>query len=377
MENRVTGFENACTASNVETSRPTTTDCSNIPATRTANIVITVLVVILLVLGVVGNLCTLAVIIKNKNLQTNFNRFLISLCASDLVSACICSPLWLYRRTWGFSEWRWGAALCKFYWVTDFLTDFTTSLHILSFCILRFCAFSRPLTAPTSRFGVYHFQFYIAGLWTFSLIASLPHAFFMGVREVDTSDPWPSCSIRLKAQEKYHIYSAIVYSLFFYFPAALITILSIFTTRQLQKMTEARSALWQITDAARIQRIQQRNKSARLQLRLICICFIIGYVPVAAYLIWTSSAQVKNNCNVYVVDYWFGVVSYLILRVSECLNPVMYNLGCTEMRNATYEFVKKDVFRKASAAARAPGQRGEIILSNIVHSMGSIHREPV
>lgn len=138
-----------------------------------------------------------------------------------------------------------------------------------------------------------------------------------------------------------------------------------------------RSATLQITDAARIERMEKRNKSARLQLRFICGCFVVGYVPVAAYLIWTSSAQAKNSCTTYLIDYWFGVVAYVILRVSECLNPLMYNLGCTEMRNATYEFVKKVLFRKASVEARAPSPREENILSSIFKSMSSIPCEPV
>ena len=48
-----------------------------------------------------------------SRLQTISNYFICSLCFSDLFSALICSPLWLYRRTWGFNEWMWGDFLCK------------------------------------------------------------------------------------------------------------------------------------------------------------------------------------------------------------------------------------------------------------------------
>ena len=89
------------------------TECP-MPANFSVNITISIIIIILLLLGVVGNTVTLIVIARNKNLQTNFNIFLISLCISDLVSACVCSPLWLYRRTWGYEEWLWGQALCEY-----------------------------------------------------------------------------------------------------------------------------------------------------------------------------------------------------------------------------------------------------------------------
>ncbi|XP_039268525.1 growth hormone secretagogue receptor type 1-like isoform X2 [Styela clava] len=306
---------------------------------------------------------------KNKNLRTNFNRFLMSLCASDLVSACICSPLWLYRRTWGFSEWNLGPAMCKFYWVSDFATDFTTSLHILSFCLLRFFAISFPFTAPTTRFKSNKFRLYIASLWFLSLLLAAPHAYFMDVRQNEGtgSDKWPSCSIDKDKKHQYHIYSVVVYSLFFYVPAVLIIILSFITTRNLLKMTQS-AALSRVNDAARASRIRRRNKAACLQLRLICASFTFGYVLVAAYLIWTSANEPDpTDCRLMTVDYWFGVTSYLLLRISECVNPVMYNLGCSEMRASTFDFVKHSVFRRASRVARAHSQQRERIFT-IFHS---------
>ena len=86
--------------------------------------------------------------------------------------------------------------------------------------------------------------------------------------------------------------------------------------------------------------MQRRNQSACLQLRLICACHILGYVPLSAYPIWTTAA-IQKPCTdaVFVIDYWIGVVAYLILRLSECLNPVMYNLGCRDMRRATLRFL--------------------------------------
>ena len=43
-------------------------------------------------------------------------------------------------------------------------------------------------------------------------------------------------------------------------------------------------------------------------------------------------------------DYWFGMIEYLLLRFSECLNPLFYNLGSRKMRKHTVMLLKNKVF---------------------------------
>jgi len=80
-----------------------------------SNAVITAFVGIFLVFGSTGTVVTMIVIAKNKSLHNPSNFFIFSLCISDLISGVICSPLWAYRRTYGFHRWEWGEGLCKYY----------------------------------------------------------------------------------------------------------------------------------------------------------------------------------------------------------------------------------------------------------------------
>ena len=77
------------------------------------NVAISVVIALFLVVGTAGSLITAIVIGKTKNCHTKANIFIFSLCVSDLISALICSPLWLYRRTWGFEYWKMEEFLCK------------------------------------------------------------------------------------------------------------------------------------------------------------------------------------------------------------------------------------------------------------------------
>ena len=51
--------------------------------------------------------------------------------------------------------------------------------------------------------------------------------------------------------------------------------------------------------------------------------------------------------KIWVVNYWFSVSEYLLLRISECLNPVFYNLGSNQMRRCTMKLLKQMVGQEA------------------------------
>ena len=107
------------------------------------------------------------------------------------------------------------------------------------------------------------------------------------------------------------------------------------------------------TDAPVQQRRPKRpNRGARaqnerhifIQLSLIAVAFIIGYVPMGIYRVWTTTGDHANQS----FDYWFGIVSYLSLRFSECMNPIVYNLGSSKIRNATKKLFKIESLRAST-----------------------------
>ncbi|CAK8688123.1 unnamed protein product [Clavelina lepadiformis] len=449
---------------------PTTTEIYAFSPSVTANVIVTSFVVIFMVVGSMGNLLTMVVIMTNKNLRTSSNLFIVSLCTSDFISALVCSPLWLYRRTWGFDVWDWGQFWCKFYWVLDFTTDYTTSLHIVSFAALRFYAVKRPFKVSSiTRRKV---LVYICCLWILSLGSSLPLIRFMGVDETKGDETignkWPSCSIRDNTAndvdeenccvDQYGLYMAIVSPLFFYTPELCVVLLSALIARALLKRTKWRSnlsSLYDVTsqiqgherhnqrkhditnDASNVCEERQnsegsenrpqmtsfckhvepkvelsskvdemcpdngkvpiaklslqssvthsssstkrgqrgryingrvrfpssllthrgvaRDYSARhsclelqyqrerktfTQLSLIVVAYMIGYIPLTVYLLWTTVTGPQSGDQLS-TDYWFGVASYLCLRLSECMNPVMYNLGSGNIRASSRRLLRK------------------------------------
>ena len=68
----------------------------------------------------------------------------------------------------------------KFYWVSDFTTNYVTALHIASFAAFRFTAVRKPF--KIWDVPKYKVLMYIVVLWFSSLLIALPLHMFMGVK---------------------------------------------------------------------------------------------------------------------------------------------------------------------------------------------------
>ena len=69
--------------------------------------------------------------------------------------------------------------------MTDFVTNYVTSLHIVSLSALRFAAIKWPLI--DMKLSNSMLVFYVMMLWFASLIAALPLGYMMGV-DVERGD---------------------------------------------------------------------------------------------------------------------------------------------------------------------------------------------
>ena len=56
-----------------------------------------------------------------------------------------------------------------------------------------------------------------------------------------------------------------------------------------------------------------------------------------------------GRINIWYANYWFCMAQYFCLRLSECLNPVFYNLGSTNIKNATIKLLKRTTAKSDSS----------------------------
>ncbi|XP_078494137.1 growth hormone secretagogue receptor type 1-like [Ciona intestinalis] len=306
----------------------------------------------LTVFGLAANTVTIIVIAKSPKLRSIFNFMILSLCVSDFLSALL-SPLFLYRRTWGFEDWQISSFLCKVFWAGDVWTSYVTSTHILMFALLRFVSIQSQ--AAYYKIKIIHIKIIITVIWIITfLIGFVPFSIWFGSKKRDrysnTIDAkWPACTLNLPWLRMFQSYTVIAYSLLFYIPMILVIILSfcigfvLFRKRKnrqaiISEFLSSRSPGEKIGDTVETKRRRKENQVI-LQLALIVGSYLLGYIPHTAYQFYTTSVKPTTH-YAKAFDWWFGMIEHMALRISECLNPVFYNLASSKMRSETVRVLK-------------------------------------
>ncbi|CAK8672997.1 unnamed protein product [Clavelina lepadiformis] len=309
-----------------------------LPFTESDVIITSVFLVTFMVFGIFMNSVTLVVIMTSRTLlKCIFNYFILSLCVSDTISAAV-SWINLYRRTWGFEYFYLSEFVCEFYWGVDIWTSYVTSLHILSFAVLRLIAITRPNTMKRIKPRVV--KVWIILMWIIGFTCgALPMGMFSGVERKDRTssapeNKWPSCAQEKKWLDAYHVYTIIVYSIFFYIP--LVSTLSVSIVIGCAIIKQRRTIKVHLSSISAGNR-RSKEKHAMLQLSLIITSFLVGYVPFTAFEFY-SYGHYNHGPVAIRSDWQFGTAQYICLRFSECLNPIFYNLGSAKMREATKSF---------------------------------------
>lgn len=141
---------------------------------------ITTACTLLFLVGVVGNVMTILVVSKYRDMRTTTNLYLCSMAVSDLL-IFLCMPLDLYRM-WRYRPWRFGDALCKLFQFVSESCTYSTILSITALSVERYIAICFPLRAKalvTKR----RVRALILLLWTVSLLSAGPVFIMVGVEQ--------------------------------------------------------------------------------------------------------------------------------------------------------------------------------------------------
>ncbi|CAK8683433.1 growth hormone secretagogue receptor type 1-like [Clavelina lepadiformis] len=318
-------------------------------------VIVAVILLTLLVLSLFGNIVTIVVIAIDKSLGSRFDILITSLCVSDLYSAII-SPLNLHRQTWGFDNWLIPAFFCKFYWSSDLFTCYVTAVHITAFASMRLASIKWPHKfAHVTR---KHIKISVLFMWVICFLGGfVPFFVFMNAGKrnrfgTHPSSRWPSCTCDYNWTKQCKLYTEIIYPIFFYIPIIIIVLTSILLVHELKQ--RAKNFSDKISQAGIS---QKKEKQIVLQLFLIVASFLVGYISFTAYGYYSQHHTLTGNAAIR-ANWIFGAVYYILLRFSETVNPLFYNLGSTKLRKATIRFFRgcclKNASRSMSSNQRVP-----------------------
>lgn len=179
----------------------------------------------LFLVGVAGNLMTILMVAKYKDMRTTTNLYLSSMALSDLL-IFLCMPLDLYR-VWRHRPWYFGDLLCKLFQFVSEGCTYSTILNITALSVERYFAICFPLRAKVvvTKGRV---RGVILILWVVSFLSAGPVFILVGVEHEDETNIWTTSEC---TATKYAIQSGLftimvwVSSIFFFLPVFCLTIL--------------------------------------------------------------------------------------------------------------------------------------------------------
>nr|XP_046269899.1 growth hormone secretagogue receptor a [Scatophagus argus] len=305
--------------------------------------IITVACTLLFLVGVAGNVMTILVVSKYRDMRTTTNLYLCSMAVSDLL-IFLCMPLDLYRM-WRYRPWQFGDALCKLFQFVSESCTYSTILNITALSVERYLAICFPLRAKalvTKR----RVRALILLLWTVSLLSAGPVFVMVGV-ERDSTEPTNlssgvnetgfsseagdtrECKMTHYAVES-GLMGAMVWlsSVFFFMPVFCLTVLYSLIGRR----------LWQRHRETTINsRVAHRDKSNRQTIKMLVVvvlAFVLCWLPfhVGRYLQFRSLDAPSPLLSV--LSEYCSLVSVVLFYLSAAINPILYNTMSWKYRGA-------------------------------------------
>ncbi|XP_028823363.1 growth hormone secretagogue receptor type 1 [Denticeps clupeoides] len=288
---------------------------------------ITVTCALLFLVGVTGNLTTILVVAKYKDMRTTTNLYLSSMAFSDLL-IFLCMPLDLYR-VWRYRPWNFGEQLCKLFQFVSESCTYSTILHITALSVERYFAICFPLRAKVvvTRGRV---RGVIFVLWAVAFCSAGPIFILVGVEHENGTNPWETNEC--KATE-YAIRSGLltmmvwVSSVFFFLPVLCLTVLYSLIGRRLWRRKRD-------PFGPNVSSRDKNNKQTVKMLAVVVMAFVLCWLPfhVGRYLFSKSSEG--NSALISQISEYCNLVSFVLFYLSAAINPILYNIMSKKYRAA-------------------------------------------
>ncbi|XP_057661883.1 pinopsin-like [Diorhabda carinulata] len=286
------------------------------------------------------NLSVIILMLKDKQLWTPLNIILFNLICSDFLVSILGNP-WTLASAVSY-RWIFGKLMCQIYGFIMSLLGITsiTTLTVLAF--ERYLIVSRPfrnhgLTRKEARY-------LIAGIWTFSLILTVPPLIGWGKYVHEAANI--SCSVNWEEQTS----NALSYILYL-FTFGLVLPLSIITFSYVSIVLTMRKnnlSMGQTTKA---------EKRVTYMIFMMIIAFLMAWSP---YAIFALLVQFGNPSGVTPAT---GVIPALLAKSSICYNPIIY-VGL----NSQFRQVLKQFLGMRSGNTESNGETYAVGVSKFVSS---------
>ncbi|KAF4520402.1 hypothetical protein B566_EDAN003970 [Ephemera danica] len=338
---------------------------------------ITIIYVLILFTGLVGNICTCIVIFRNRSMHTATNFYLFSLAISDLLLLLSGLPNEIYS-TWSRYPYVFGETFCVLQGLAAETSANATVLTITAFTVERYVAICHPFLSHTLSKLSRAVRLVII-LWATALCFAIPQALEFGVvyEKLPNGNNHPEhvmCGVkRVLLPHAFEVSTVI----FFIFPMTLITVLYVLIGIRLYKSSSSISTPSPFSNEnggpnnlhdpaglrdSRKNYPRHAQTTATKHVVKMLAPYVLPVAVVAAFFIcWAPfhaqrllaihgySTEGETSPGVVALYYALTYVSGVLYYLSTTVNPVLYHIMSNKFRDAF-----KDTL------ARCVGKRGGV-----------------
>nr|XP_028573943.1 neuropeptide Y receptor type 6-like [Podarcis muralis]XP_028573945.1 neuropeptide Y receptor type 6-like [Podarcis muralis]XP_028573946.1 neuropeptide Y receptor type 6-like [Podarcis muralis]XP_028573947.1 neuropeptide Y receptor type 6-like [Podarcis muralis]XP_028573948.1 neuropeptide Y receptor type 6-like [Podarcis muralis] len=291
---------------------------SCLPSIPAIFLLITAYAVVMLV-GLLGNLCLIIIIRKQKESQNVTNILIANLSLSDIFVCVMCIPFTVAYTLMDY--WVFGEAMCK---ISNFVQSMSVTASTFSLVLIAVERYQLIVNPRGWKPRISHAFWGIIFIWAFSIVLSTPFFLFHQVTDepfrnlsshsdiymnkVVCVEVWPSLEERRSFTT-----TMLVFQYFLPLVFIFICYMKIFVCLQKRK--------------GKVDKIRENevrlNESKRINIMLISIVATFGacWLPLYIFNIvfdWNHEALI--NCHHNVVF----TLCHLVAMISTCVNPIFY-----------------------------------------------------
>ncbi|KAL3090851.1 hypothetical protein niasHS_007226 [Heterodera schachtii] len=344
---------------------------------------------LILLLGILGNLCTCLVILRNKCMQNPTNYYLFSLAISDLLLLVLGLPMELHGVFGAVYPYKFGEFICK---GRAFLIEFTSYASILTitcFSVERWLAICFPLRIKIFS-TLDRAVKVIVAVWLCAFLAASPVLSIVVVNKLPVPDwatdqPWlplvssdgqlligtETCAMDFMRPFAQRNFIFIAFTIFFLLPALLITLVYFHIVYRL-----CASGDRSLTAESAKQKTRSRKSLLKILVSVV-VMFFLCWLPfhvqrlLSVYLNESSMESVEDEQYNSAIHTLFSIVFYIsgyCYYSNSACNPILYNILSAKYRIAFCKTILGERFAHKMLSGRNRARDSAIAGGNGLNS---------
>ncbi|XP_031828214.1 ecdysis triggering hormone receptor isoform X2 [Nomia melanderi] len=289
---------------------------------RTTSMVVCIIV---MVLGIIGNLMVPLVVFRAKDMRNSTNIFLVNLSVADLCVLLICTPTVLVEVNSGPQVWPLGEHMCKAVPFVELTVAHASVLTILAISFERYYAICEPLRAGYVCTKA-RATFLCLLAWLAAALCTSPILLMVSYDMENNTDGTyiPTCST--EANDNWPIaFFLTTIIVFFVVPLLILVVLYTVIARHLMaNPTISRGSS---------NNLLKYRKQVMLMLGTVVLCFFICLLPFKAFTLWILVVSTQTIVDLGIENYYSLLyLCRVMLYLNSAINPILYNLMSTKFR---------------------------------------------